>query len=67
MRKRVRKADAIRSQRVQCRSFNLLVSVATDVIRSQRVDGDQKNIRRRAPGRYRFVRESRCDEQQGKD
>src|SRR6266403_1128821 len=57
MRKRMRKAGAIRSQRVQRGSFDLLVSVATDVIRPQRVDGDQKNIRRRAPGRYRFVRE----------
>jgi hypothetical protein len=39
MRESLSEADAIGSERVECRSFDLLVSIAADVVGTERVDG----------------------------
>jgi hypothetical protein len=44
MRERLREADTVGGERVECGSFNLLVSVAADVVGAQGIDGDKKHV-----------------------
>ena len=46
----LREADTIGGERIECGSFNLLVSVAADMIGAQRVDGDEEDVGERARG-----------------
>ncbi|MGD0292200.1 MAG: hypothetical protein ABSC63_21650 [Candidatus Binataceae bacterium] len=40
----LREADTIGGERVECRGFDLLVSVAADMIGAQSIDGDEEHI-----------------------
>ena len=41
------KPDTVGGERVQCGSFDLLVSIAANMIGAQRVDGDEEHVWRR--------------------
>ena len=44
MSERLREADTIGGERVQCRGFDLLVPVAADMIGAQGIDGDEVHV-----------------------
>lgn len=44
-RERFREPDAVLSQMVDCRRFNIVVAIAMDVVGAERIYGDQKDVR----------------------
>src|SRR5437016_5833126 len=49
VRESVLEANAIQRQGIKRRGFNLLVSIAGNVVRAKRIDGDEKHVGARGP------------------